>query len=40
MHVQDVALVEPVEEMLSERADAGDGLAVEGRRSVGETSLR
>ena len=40
MHVQDVALVEPVEEMLSERVDAGDGLAVEGRSSVGETSLR
>ena len=40
MHVQDVALVEPVEEMLSERVDAGDDLAVQGRSTVGEASLR
>ena len=40
MHVQDVALIEPVEEMLSERADAGDGLTVQGRSTVGEASLR
>ena len=40
MHVQDVALIEPVEEMLSERVDAGDGLAVLGRSTVGEAPLR
>ncbi len=40
MHVQDLALVEPIEEMLAERVDAGDGLAVQGRSAVGEASLR